>query len=93
LEKLLRIEEVAGDVGCSVYTLNLWYKFKKEEPDSYLAKLLPDYIQSNATSPRYWKKKDIKKLLKFKETRRLGRYGEMGKVTQKYYKKGKNNEE
>lgn len=87
--KLLRIEEVAAAVGCSVVTLENWYRFKKAEPDSKLAKLLPDFIKDKHTSPRYWKEKDIEKLLKFKNTRVLGRYGEMGKVTQQYVKKGK----
>ena len=89
MEKLLRIEEVASKLNCSIYTLNNWYKFKRTEPNHELAKLLPDYIQDNTTSPRYWAEKDIKKLEKFKEKRVLGRYGQMGKVTQKYYKKEK----
>lgn len=85
----MRIEEVAGKVGVSIYTINNWYLFKKTEPDNELAKILPEYIQNGLTSPRYWKKSDIKKLKEFKETRVLGRYGKMGKVTQKYTKKEK----
>lgn len=89
MENLLRIEEVAGRIGCSVYTINNWYRFKKIEPDNELSRLLPEYMQENSTSPRYWKKSDLKKLMKFKKTRKLGKYGEMAKVTQKYVKKEK----
>lgn len=88
--KMLRIEEVAVQVGCSIYTINNWYKFKKEEPNDDLSKLLPNYYQANLTSPRLWKEEDIEKLKEFQSKRTLGRYGKMGKVTQKYYKKEKN---
>lgn len=85
----MRIEEVASELGVSIYTINNWYAFKRLEPDNSLSKLLPDYIQNSPTSPRYWKKSDLKKFEKFKDNRVLGRYGKMAKVTQRYVKKEK----
>ncbi len=88
-EKLLRIEDVAIKLGCSIYTINLWYKFKQENPDHELVKYLPDYIQENPKAPKYWQQQDIKLLKKFKELKPRGRYGIMASVTQKYVKKEK----
>ena len=81
----LRIEEVALFLGVSVETINIWYRFKNQHPDNEYAKLLPSFEKEGKT--RYWKQKDIPKLMKFKETRPMGRNGAMGTITQKYVKK------
>lgn len=88
-DRLLRVEEVAAKVGCSMNTINTWYAFKKQNPDHELMKYLPDFIQENATAPRYWHQEDIKLLKKFKEIKPRGRYGIMASITQKYVKKEK----
>lgn len=85
----LNVYEVCQALNISVYTLNNWYRFKKEFPNDELAKLLPDYYKKHEKSQRYWNKNDIKKLLKFKQTRKLGSQGQMSKTIQKYKKKGK----
>jgi hypothetical protein len=84
----LRIEEVALFLGVSVETINIWYRYKKQNPNDEYAKMLPDFEQDNgAKSCRWWKQEDLDKLLKFKEVRPMGRNGAMGTVTQKYVKK------
>ena len=84
----LRIEEVALFLGVSVETINIWYRFKKANPNDEYAKMLPDYEQNNgARSCRYWAQKDLDKLIQFKNSRPIGRNGAMGTVTQKYVKK------
>lgn len=89
-EDKLRIEEVAMFVGVSVETINIWYRFKKQHPDDIYALMLPDYSQDGgARSCRYWNASDIDKLIKFKQSRPLGRNGAMGTVTQKYVNKKK----
>lgn len=89
-EKLLRIEDVAVEIGRSVFTINLWYRFKKQNPDNKYAKLLPDFYQlEGERQTRYWKKSDIPKLLAFKDALPRGNGGVMGDVTQKYYRKKK----
>ena len=84
----LRIEEVALFLDVSVETINIWYRFKKSNPDDEYAKMLPQYEQDNgARSCRWWKQSDLDKLIKFKEARPIGRNGAMGTITQKYVKK------
>ena len=88
LDSKLRIEEVALFVGVSVETINIWYRFKNQNPDHIYSKMLPDYIQlGGARSCRYWNASDIDKLIEFKKTKPVGRNGAMGTVTQKYVKK------
>lgn len=83
----LNINAVAQLVGVTPLTINHWYKFKKENPEHELAKMLPDYSQAYATAPRLWSYGAIRELIKFKETRPLGCGGQMGSVTKRYYKK------
>jgi hypothetical protein len=90
-EKLLRIEEVALTIGVSCKTINNWYWFKREHPDSKLASLLPDYIQDGDRQLRQWRQSDIWKLLEFKNSIPRGRGGIMGDITQRYYAKRKEN--
>ena len=84
---MLRVEEVAIILQCSVNTINSWYRFRAANPDDEYAKMLPNYTQADSrTSARLWKQTDIPKLLEFKHKRPIGRNGVMGSVTQKYVK-------
>ena len=87
-DRLLNAQEVAFMIGKSIYTINNWYKWKNKNPNHELAKLLPEYIQQNATSTRYWKQEDLQKLIEFNNRIPKGKNGVMGEVTQKYVKKG-----
>ena len=86
----LKITEVAVLINRSVQTINMWYQWKRENPDNELAKLLPDYIQDGNRKTRYWNKDDIWKFLEFEQQIPKGRNGFMGKVTQKYIIKEEN---
>lgn len=86
-EKLLKIQEVACLLGCSVNTINHWYAFKKLEPDNEYSKLLPEFIQNGERQCRYWHQEDMWKLIEFKQNLPKGRNGILGAVTQKYTKK------
>lgn len=88
-DRLLKVEEVALLVGCSVKTINNWYTWKKENPEHELAKTLPDFIQSGARQTRFWKQSDVWSLINFKTVIPQGRNGILGSVTQKYYHKKK----
>ncbi len=85
--KLLTIEEVAVSVGVSVQTINIWYRWKKQNPDHDRAKLLPNFIQAKPRQLRFWEPQDVMKLIEFKNSVKIGRNGIMGSVTQKYVKK------
>jgi predicted DNA-binding transcriptional regulator AlpA len=87
--RLLNAQEVAVTVGISVPTLNSWYKWRKLEPEHKMAELLPDYVQEGGRQTRYWKDTDIWKLIKFRQELPKGRNGILGKVTQQYVKKTK----
>lgn len=86
--RLYKIEQIAVILDVSVKTLNNWYWFKRENPSTDLAKLLPDYIQESPRSTRYWKQEDIPALMNFKVSVPKGRHGVMGSITQKYRKEG-----
>jgi len=83
----LNATQVAAMVGTSVQTINLWYRFKKENPKNELAKLLPKYKMTSKIKGRCWKKEDVWKILEFKSRITKGRNGQLGSVTQKYHKK------
>lgn len=91
-KQYLKIEEVAVLINVSVYTINNWYAFKRECPESPIAKKLPDFVQQGARQTRYWKAEDIWKLIEFQKSIPKGRNGVLGCVTQKYYKKEKHYE-
>ncbi len=91
-EKTLNAQEVALLVGCSVYMLNVWYKWKKLHPEHELAKLLPDYTQAGGRQTRYWKMDDVYKIIEFRQKLPIGRNGILGDVTQKYVKKKEKND-
>lgn len=84
-QKLLKAEEVAFLVGCSIHTLNLWYRFKKNNPDSEYAKMLPEFIQSAPLQKRYWTQESVDDLIAFQTKLPKGRNGVMGNTSRKYY--------
>lgn len=88
-ERMLKVQEVAVAVDASVQTINGWYKWKNENADHELAKLLPDYVRQGNKRTRYWKQSDIWKLIQFKKSIPQGCRGVMGSVTQRYVKKNK----
>ena len=87
MRTLLKIEEVAVLVGVSAQTINNWYKFKKANPDSEYAKLLPAYERMGSGRQRFWDKSNINQLITFKGIVPRGCKGVMGEVTQKYVRK------
>lgn len=86
--KLLKLEEVAIELGCSCYTINNWYRAKKKNPDNELFDLLPEPRQSGGRQTRYWTQRDINKLKKFSSQLPKGRRGIMGKYKGKGTKNG-----
>ena len=92
-ERLLRVEEVAFVIGASTQTINIWYRWKKHNPDNEYAKILPDYVQTAKRQTRFWRESDIWALVEFKNAIPHGRKGILGDVTQRKYKyKEKNND-
>lgn len=88
-DKKLNASEVSILVGVSVPTLNMWYRWKFENPDNKLARLLPMYQQEGGRQTRYWKEKDVAKIIEFHSQIPKGRNGILGSVTQKYVKKNR----
>lgn len=91
-ERLINAMEVSLLVGCTVPTLNSWYRWKKLEPDHELAKILPDYVRIGNRNTRYWKESDVYKIIEFRSKLPVGRNGVLGEVTQKYCKRRKSDE-
>jgi hypothetical protein len=89
MDNLLKIEEVAVLLDCSIQTINTWYRWKRYNPDDELASLLPEYIQKGTRNTRYWKSDDIPNFRKFKQSIVYGRNGKMGDITQRRIKDGK----
>ena len=90
-EVLLTATQVAAQAGISIQTLNIWYKFKRDNPDNELAKILPDF-QIGERRTRYWKLSDVYRLVEFQTNIPKGRNGVMGDITQKYYRKENKND-
>lgn len=88
--KKLKITEVAVLINRSTQTINMWYQWKRENPDNELAQLLPEYVQEGSRKTRYWKQEDVWRFIEFEQCMPKGRNGLMGKVTQKYIKKEEN---
>lgn len=81
--QLLKIEEVAVLLGVSCKTINNWYQFKNQNPDSEYAKMLPEFKQEHARQTRYWNTDDLWKLIEFKSKLPKGRNGIMGSLRRK----------
>lgn len=93
-ERLMKVQEVAVAIDSSVQSINGWYKWKKENPDHELAKLLPDYTrEEGGKRTRFWKQSDIWQIMQFKKSLPQGCKGVLGSVTQRYCKKKKKEEE
>ena len=88
----LKITEVAVLIDKSPQTINMWYQWKRDNPDNEYAKILPEYQQYGPRKTRYWDRGDIWKLIEFAQKLPKGRNGFMGDVTQKYVKKGGHND-
>lgn len=86
-ERLLSLQEVALLINRSPFTVSMWYKWKRENPDNELTELLPDYIQEKERGKRMWRESDVYTLLEFEKKLVRGRNGIMGSVTQRYQKK------
>ena len=86
-DELITIEELALLTGCSVQTLNMYYRFKRENPDSEYSLMLPDYIQDGIRQTRYWKREDANAIIWFRKLIPQGRGGVLGSVTQRHNKK------
>lgn len=95
LAKTFNVLQVCEKVNISIYTLNLWYRYKRRYPEDGLAQLLPDYYKEHVNSQRLWNQSDIKRLIKFKNSIKVGRSGNgnLSKVIQKYVKEKKNGTE
>jgi len=89
-EKMLSIEEVAVKLGVSYKTLCNWYAYKRKFPDDVWSQKLPDYtLGGDKNTKRLWKESDLDKLVAFKAELPRGRGGVLGKVTQVWYHKSK----
>lgn len=88
MERMLNANEVSILVGCTVNTLTLWYKWKQENPNNEMAKMLPNYIRkdSQTRGKRLWKYSDIPQIIEFRSNIKQGCNGFMGSVTQRYKK-------
>lgn len=87
-ERLLSAQEVAILIDRFPSTISMWYRWKRENPEHELAKLLPEYIQEHPRAKRLWKESDVYRLVEFENNIVKGRKGVMGNVTQRYQKKG-----
>lgn len=89
-DRLLKASEIAYLVGISVETLDIYYRFKKENPDNEYAKMLPTitYLDDNKRL-RLWTEDDVYKIAQFKDTIPKGRNGILGSVTRRYTKDSK----
>lgn len=83
----LNLTQLSVAIDASPKTIDIWYKWKRENPDNEIAKLLPDYEQSGARQTRYWNSEDVDKFAEFRANIVKGRNGILGSVTQKYVKK------
>lgn len=83
-ERMLRIEEVAMILDINVLTIERWYRFKRQNPNNEIIKLLPEYVMqpnSKNRSVRFWKTSDIDMFKKFQDSIVRGTKGFMGSVT------------
>lgn len=86
--KLYKASETAMLLGITTDTLDIWYRFKRQNPDNKYAKMLPEIKHKEGNQKqRFWTEDDIFRLIEYKNTIPQGRNGIMGSVTQKYVKK------
>ncbi len=84
-ERFIKAQELSALIDTSVQTITVWYKWRDENPNHPLAKLLPDYVRlPGGRKTRFWKESDVEKVREFKNSITQGRGGFMGKVTQRY---------
>ena len=86
----LKIDKLAILVGVSSRTINNWYWFKSTYPDNEYSKMLPDFKMGKTERNipvRLWDSDDIDKLIHFKEIVPHGRKGIFGEITQRQYRK------
>ena len=91
-EQLLTIEQVGAYIGRSRATIQYWYKWKEDNPEHELAKLLPEYIQNGTRQTRYWKASDLWRLIEFRQRIPQGRGGIMKESIYRYFHGGPENE-
>lgn len=91
-ERLIKIAEIAVALDVNQFTIERWYKFKRENPEDEYAKMLPDfvYLKNSKNRPiRYWKESDLYALQKFQECIGKGTKGILGQLNTKERKNGK----
>lgn len=91
MEGYIKIEELAMRIDTSTQTINNWYKWKRENPNDELAKILPPYIQEGNRQTRYWNVSDIWRFIKFRSSIIRGRNGVMGQSRNRKEKHEKSN--
>lgn len=89
--RLINVQELAYRVGCSIQTIGSYYRFKEQYPTEELAMMLPDFVRQGNRNTRYWKESDVAEIIKFRSVMPQGRKGALGRITQKYVKKGTKN--
>lgn len=86
---MLTASRVAGMLDISVRTLTNWYKWYND-PNQVKPKdcpKLPQYMQKNKNSPRYWTRDAVYEIEKFRDWVPKGRNGVMGRVNEQYWSK------
>ena len=88
-ERLFKLTEVAFLIGVAPKTLEVWYAFKRKNPDNEYAQMLPDYTQDTSRGMRLWKESDIEKIIAFQKAKPNGKgrnnKGLFGEITHADY--------
>jgi len=86
-EEYLTIGEVAKIIKRTPYTIKNWYEWQRKNPDS-AGDILPEVYQDvDNKRTRYFAKKDIDKLIKFRDMISYGFFGEFNAI--KWGRRGK----
>ncbi len=87
MDNLLTAIKISQYLDVSVPTINNWYRWYRdpqyEKPEG--TPPLPKYKQKGKRGTRYWYKKDLPKLLAFKDWIPKGRGGVMGDYNAKFW--------
>ena len=84
-ERMIKAPELSVMIGTSIQTITTWYRWKASNPHHEMAQWLPEYTTlPGGRKTRFWKESEVWKLKEFKKNVTYGRYGIMGKETQKY---------